>query len=221
VTATTTPVDRSHEAPIRDEIRRVNHAIESLQSSLGPLFDSLSERLAHRLDTDRGQAADRLDAVFAKIDAARREDAAAVKLLIDELEERNNTAILAAHLHFSSEIRRVDGRVDSMGHRVDAVETAIGEKDAVDIVVQDAIADVDKRAKKTDAEMRVFTRGRMGFGFASAALVMAGKSEITWSGVKAWAWSHGLLLTVAVAVLLVAAGVEIHTRLRAQKGPST
>jgi hypothetical protein len=118
--ATTTPVDRSHEAPIRDEIRRVNHAIESLQKSFGPLFDALSERLAHRLDADRDDVVARLDAFFAKADTARREDAAAVKLLIEEAESRTDEAILEAHLHFSKEIVRVDGRIDDLDLRVGA-----------------------------------------------------------------------------------------------------
>lgn len=137
---TSTPVDRSHEAPIRDEIRRVNHAIESLQKSFGPLFDALSDRLSHRLD-----------AFFEETEASRREDAAAVKLLIEQAEERNDAAILAAHLHFSKEIKRVDGRVDGMGQRVSAVEEAIGEKDAIDIVVRDAIANVDKRVDEHES----------------------------------------------------------------------
>lgn len=106
---TSTPVDKSHEAPIRDEIRRVNHAIESLQKSFGPLFDALSDRLSHRLD-----------AFFEETEASRREDTAAVRLLIQDAEERNDAAILAAHLHFSKEIVRVDGRIDDLDLRVGA-----------------------------------------------------------------------------------------------------
>lgn len=187
--ATTTPLDKAHEAPIRDEIRRVNGSIDQLQRSIGPLFDALTDRMVRILRDEREQDAQRTAAAIAAS------------------EQRAMTH--ADDIHKSLELR------------VAAVENAIGEKDAIDVVLQDGLADVDKRAKKTDAEMRVFTRGRMGFGFASAALVLAGKSEITWDGVKVWAWSHGLLLTVAVAVLLVAAGVEIHTRARAQKGPPT
>lgn len=117
---TSTPVDRSQEAPIRDEIRRVNNAIESLHHSIGPLFDALSERLAHRLNTDRDEANGRLDDLFAKVETSRREDAAAVKLLIADVEERNDVAILQANLYFTGEIRRVDGRIDDLDLRVGA-----------------------------------------------------------------------------------------------------
>lgn len=118
--ATSTPVDKANEQPIRDEIRRVNGAIESLQHSIGPLFDALAERLAHRLDTDRDAATARLDAFFASVEASRREDAAAVRLMIADVEERNDTAIIAAHLHFEAEIRRLDGRIDDLDLRVGA-----------------------------------------------------------------------------------------------------
>lgn len=120
MTATTTPVDRSHEAPIRDEIRRVNHAIESLQSSLGPIFDAFSDRLALRLEADHEETQAKIDAFFARVELARREDAAAVRLLIDEAEERRDVAIALASAHFSREIARVDGRIDGLDLRVGA-----------------------------------------------------------------------------------------------------
>lgn len=169
-----TPVDKSAEPPIRDEIRGLRGSIDGMQRSIGPLFDALAERLLHRLSVDRE-------------------------------EDRKRTDALLRH--------------DALSARVTAVENALGEKDAVDVVLQDDVADVQRLAKRNEAEMRVFTRGRLGFGFASAALLLAGESRITWGGVKAWAWSHGLLLTVVVAVLVAAVGVELHTRARAQKGP--
>ena len=174
--ATTTPVDRAHEAPIRDEIRRVNHAIESLQHSIGPLFDALSERLAHRLDADRDEAAKRLDAVFAKIDAARREDAAAVKMLINEVEERNAAAILAAHLHFSSEIRRVDGRIDDLDLRVGAhVGDNERERDEVTGSIKIVVTRVDTTERIVAQHETWFSKNKstIGTGAGGAGLAIA------------------------------------------------
>jgi len=115
---TSTPVDKSHEAPIRDEIRRVNHAIESLQRSIGPLFDALTDRMVRTLRDEREQDAQRTAAAIAASEQRSKDH--------------------ADDIHKSLELR------------VAAVENAIGEKDAVDIVLQDGLAGVDKRVDTTE-----------------------------------------------------------------------
>lgn len=115
--ATTTPVDRSAEAPIRDEIRGLRGSIDSMQRGIGPLFDALAERLLHRLAVDREEDRKRTDALLRHERSVRRradrresvtdEITVQVKHAVDRV-----AALDEAHNETRSRVDRVVGWAD-------------------------------------------------------------------------------------------------------------
>lgn len=204
--ATTTPVDPSSAPSIREEIQEVadlgsrRHAqvvdrLNEICAALGPIADATGnlDATVARIVVSEGERLQRRIVAAVHADVQTMLDARDQKLR----EERN------------ADVQRLDERIDALSLRTGA-SLSEAEVDA---------AKTAALAKKNADDMAVFTRGRMGFGLGSAAIALAAKSGLSWADVKAWAWSHGLLLTVAGVVALAAVVVEIAARLR-KKGQS-
>lgn len=195
-----TPIDKSVAPAIRDELRALSAQLQSVSRAIGPMADGLAERMSRLLSAQsdrllaeiaKGRKEDReyLDGEFARVDAA-----------LDALADESAARAL--------DVKRLDERIDALSLSTGAALQASDED----------VTKVTKLAHATERDLRVFTRGRVGFAFAAVGLTHIAKSEVTWGDVRAWAWSHWLSLIVVTVVLATGIAVEIHVRWKAQKG---
>lgn len=201
----------------------IGRKLGDLTTSIAELSEA-NKLLTQRLDTIAGTIAravwEKLEATFAQ----QLDEERAARVDGDKkLRVAFNAALLLARRDAKADATANARRIDEVDHRVDELSLKIGvslrERDSKGELLQEEVTKVTKLAKKTDEQVAVFTRGRVGFGLASAALALAAKSDATWASVKLWLWSHGLVLTVAALIAVVAIGVEVTARLRARKGP--
>lgn len=231
--ATTTPVDPAAAPAIREEITSKTDALRAaiahltdrveLAVSEGQKTQHVVADLSDRMPVTTSRIVDRaIRDLLQQLEIGRKADREALaKQVGDALAQERvdrDAAIAAAEARSTARIEAVADRVTALDLRIGV---ALGERDSKGEELAEEVTKVTKLAKRTDDELRVFTRGRVGFGLASAAIALALKSDLTWGAVKAWAWSHGLVLATIVGLAVVAVVVEIVTRLRARKGQAS
>lgn len=181
--AETTPIDKAHEAPIRDEIRGLRGSIDGMQRSIGPLFDALAERLLHRLALDREEDRKRTDALLRHERSVRRR--------ADRRLARTS----------ASEVARLDGRIDALDLLI-GKHFRLRESVTDEITVQvkhatERVAALDEAHKETRSRVdRVVEwadkhKGKLGVGVGGTGFGLALASTAPHWGdwlSAAWKW---------------------------------
>lgn len=103
--ADVTPVDRSSEPPIRDEMRRIQGSVDGLRQDIGRQFDAAGDLLLRRLRADAKENTDAIHTVFSK---------------------RLRIAIGAQRLLAERDRRRTEAKIEAVDHRVDELSLRTG-----------------------------------------------------------------------------------------------
>lgn len=202
---------------LQETVNALCLTVERIAGAIDPLAQTVSGQpvLMRKLIAEEG----------AKISESVKE--AFVSKRADRIEAIKASERRSADLIMAEAAARITADAD-INERLDTIGLQLGvtfcERDSRDDEQEKGITKIaaDTKAatalgKQNQADVRFFTRGRLGFGALSAAVALAAKSDATWGMVKTWAWTHGLALSVAVGVVILALVVEIYTRMRAAR----